>query len=256
MERAGGRPGKRHPGRPGGGENSLFPGSESAATAPTISARRKSGIIIEKGVTGSAAWTRFFTQLTSAFRFDWLGDEVNMTFVLNKLRDADRDVREMAWRKLTDKLRDKSMELTFIFNTLALDKANSDRRRGYASWISSRNLSNKASDEVVEALVATVTGNYDLVARHYRLKRRLLGYEELYDYDRYAPLNLKESEAFYVWDQARDVVLKAFDKFSPRMETVARRSSMKAGFTRPSCRTSGAALSRRRRWRPPIPTFS
>ena len=94
-----------------------------------------------------------------------------MTFVLNKLRDADRDVREMAWRALTDKLDEKSMELTFIFNTLALDKANSDKRRGYASWISSRNLSNKASDEVVEALVTTVTGNYDLVARHYQLKK-------------------------------------------------------------------------------------
>lgn len=179
-------------------------------------------IIIEKGVTGSGAWTRFFTQLTSAFRFDWLGDEVNMTFVLNKLRDADRDVREMAWRKLSDKLGEKSMELTFIFNTLALDKANSDRRRGYPSWISSRNLSNKASDEVVEALVSTVTGNYELVARHYRLKRALLGYEELYDYDRYAPLNLKQSEAFYVWEAARDIVLQAFDSFSPRMKKVAR----------------------------------
>ena len=88
-------------------------------------------IVIEKQVTGSAAWTRFFTQLTSAFRFDWMGEEVNMTFVLNKLRDTDRDVREMAWRKLSDKLDEKSMELTFIFNTLALDKANSDRRRGY-----------------------------------------------------------------------------------------------------------------------------
>ncbi len=179
-------------------------------------------IIIEKGVTGSGAWTRFFTQLTSAFRFDWLGEEVNMTFVLNKLRDADRDVREMAWRKLSDKLGERSMELTFIFNTLALDKANSDRRRGYPSWISSRNLSNKASDEVVEALVSTVTGNYELVARHYRLKRALLGYEELYDYDRYAPLNLKESEAFYVWEAARDIVLDAFAGFSPRMREVAR----------------------------------
>ena len=178
-------------------------------------------IVIEKQVTGSAAWTRFFTQLTSAFRFDWLGDEVNMTFVLNKLRDADRDAREMAWRALSDKLEEKSLELTFIFNTLALDKANSDKRRGYASWISSRNLSNKASDEVVEALVTTVTGNYALVARHYELKKALLGYDELYDYDRYAPLNLKESEQFYVWEQARDIVLEAFDNFSPRMKTVA-----------------------------------
>ena len=180
-------------------------------------------IIIEKQVTGSGAWTRFFTQLTSAFRFDWLGDEVNMTFVLNKLRDADRDAREMAWRKLSDKLNEKAMELTFIFNTLALDKANGDRRRGFKSWVSSRNLSNKASDEVVEALISTVTSNYGLVARHYQLKRALLGYDELYDYDRYAPLNLKESEAFYGWEQARDIVLAAFDNFSPRMQAVARK---------------------------------
>ena len=146
-----------------------------------------------------------------------------MTFVLNKMRDADRDVREMAWRKLTDKLEEKSMELTFIFNTLALDKANSDRRRGYHSWISSRNLSNKASDDVVEALISTVTGNYALVARHYELKRALLGFEELYDYDRYAPLNLKESEQFYAWEQAREIVLGAFDNFNPRMKIVAQR---------------------------------
>ncbi len=180
-------------------------------------------ISIEKSVTGSSAWTRFFTQLTSAFRFDWLGEQVNMTFVLNKLRDADRDIREMAWRKLTDKLREKQMELTFIFNTLVLDKANSDRRRGYASWVSARNLSNKASDEVVEALVQTVTSNYDLVARHYHLKRALLGYAELYDYDRYAPLNLKESETFYTWAEARAIVLDAFGNFSRDMQEVAQR---------------------------------
>ena len=178
-------------------------------------------IIIEKGVTGSSAWARFFTQLTSGFSFDWMGDEVNMSFILNKLYDADRDMREMAWRKVTDKLDERSMELTFIFNTLALDKANSDKRRGYSSWVSSRNLSNKAEDSVVEALIQSVTGNYALVGRHYELKRALLGYEELYDYDRYAPLNLKESEAFYQWAEAKTIVLGAFEKFSPQMKAIA-----------------------------------
>ena len=178
-------------------------------------------IIIEKSVTGNGAWTRFFTQLTSAFKFDWMGEEVNMTFILNKMRDADRDVREMAWRKMTDKLEEKSMELTYIFNTLALDKANSDARRGYPSWVSSRNLSNKATDEVVDALVETVTNNYGLVARQYRLKRTLLGFDELFDYDRYAPLNLKESEAFYDWNEAKDIVLTAFEGFSSEMKNAA-----------------------------------
>ena len=178
-------------------------------------------IIIETQLTGSSAWARFFTQLTSGFSFDWMGDEVNMSFVLNKLYDTDRDVREMAWRKVTDKLDERSMELTFIFNTLALDKANSDKRRGYSSWVSSRNLSNKAEDAVVDALIQSVTGNYALVARHYELKRALLGFDELYDYDRYAPLNLKESEAFYPWDEAQAIVLQAFDKFNCQMKAVA-----------------------------------
>ena len=178
-------------------------------------------IIIEKGVTGSSAWARFFTQLTSAFRFDWMGEEVNMSLVLDKLFDRDRDIREMAWRKITERLDEKSMELTFIFNTLALDKANSDRRRGYQNWISSRNLSNKASDVVVDALVQSVTGNYGLVARHYSLKKALLEFDELYDYDRYAPLDLKESDTFYGWDQAREIVLAAFENFSPKMKSVA-----------------------------------
>jgi len=178
-------------------------------------------IIIEKQVTGASAWKRFFTQLTSAFRFDWMGEPVNLEYLLNKLRDADRDTREMAWRKLSDKLQERSMELTFIFNTLALDKSQSDNRRGYASWISQRNLSNKASDEVVQSLVDTVTDNYSLVARHYQLKRALLGYEELYDYDRYAPLKLKASDNFYPWLQARDIVLQAFDNFSPQLSAAA-----------------------------------
>ena len=37
-----------------------------------------------------------------------------------------------------------------------------------------------------------VTGRYDIVARYYRLKRRLLGLDELFDYDRYAPLPAAE----------------------------------------------------------------
>ena len=115
------------------------------------------------------------------------------------------------------------MELTFIFDTLAADKATTDRLRKYPTWITPRNLSNKAPDSVVEALIETVTSNYELVARHYRVKRALLGYDELYDYDRYAPLPLKESDRFYTWDEARQIVTKAYTGFSPRIGQIVER---------------------------------
>ena len=66
----------------------------------------------------------------------------------------------------------------YVFNTLLQDKAIGDRLREYPSWISSRNLSNEASDESVQALVEAVQGRYELARRWYRVKARLLGVEQ------------------------------------------------------------------------------
>ncbi len=180
-------------------------------------------LMLALNVSGRSAWTRFFTQLTGAMRFDWEGEHITQSEVLVKLYDTDRTVRSTAAASITAGLQDKSMELTYIFNVLASDKAIKDEARGYPTWVTSRNLANKAPDEVVEALVSTVTSNYDLVARHYDLKRKLLGHNELYDYDRYAPLTLTDDTEgkTYQWDEARDVVLTAFNAFSPRMAEVA-----------------------------------
>ncbi len=180
-------------------------------------------LMIALDVSGRSAWTRFFTQLTGAMRYDWQGEQVTQSEILVKLYDTDRDVRSAAAESVTAGLQEKSMELTYIFNVLASDKAIKDKARSYPTWVTSRNMANKAPDEVVNALVETVTANYDLVARHYTLKRKLLGYDELYDYDRYAPLQLTDAAGgkTYQWDEARNIVLTAFEAFSPRLSEVA-----------------------------------
>lgn len=178
-------------------------------------------ILIGKNVTGRDAFTRLFDQIMAAQEYEFDGEKLPQPQILSKMKDADREVRRKAADGLTAGLREKNMELTYIFNVLAADKATDDKLRGFPSWISSRNLSNKAPDAVVEALIEAVTSRYDLVARHYNIKRALLGYDELYDYDRYAPLNLKESDAFYTWEQGKGIVLDAFDRFSSTMGMVA-----------------------------------
>lgn len=180
-------------------------------------------LLVEKSVTGRAAWTRLFTQILGALRLDYEGQKLTLTEVLTKLHDPDREVRRKANDAITAALKSKAMELTYIFNVLVADKYYEDQRRGYPTWISSRNLDNKAPDAVVDALIQAVAANFDIVARHYTLKRKLLGLDELHEYDRYAPLPVKESDAFYVWDEARETVLNAFDVFSPQIADIARR---------------------------------
>lgn len=176
-------------------------------------------ILAEKSVTGRSAWARFFSELMGNTRYPFDGEELTQAAILAKLHEPDRDVRQRAARAFTEVLRGQLPTLTFIFNTLAADKASDDRLRHYPNWIASRNLENEVSDDVVEALINAVTARYDIVARYYRLKRALLGVDRLYDYDRYAPLPAAEGR--YEWAQAREMVLRAYGQFHPQMAEVA-----------------------------------
>jgi oligoendopeptidase F len=172
-------------------------------------------ILSEKAVTGRSAWNRFFSEFMGGQRYEFDGEELTQEGILSKLYVEDRDVRRRAQQAFTDNLARNAQTLTFIYNTLAADKASNDRLRKYATWISSRNLDNEVSDDVVDALVEAVTSCYDIVARYYTIKRALLGVDELFDYDRYAPL--PAAEGFYHFDKAKEMVLNAYHKFHPQM---------------------------------------
>jgi oligoendopeptidase F len=176
-------------------------------------------ILAEKSVTGRDAWTRFFSEYMGNTRYPFEGEELTQAGILAKLYAADRDTRQRAAQAFTDVLQKQRPVLTFIYNTLAAEKASDDRLRHYPTWVSSRNLANEVSDEVVEALINAVTSRYDIVARYYSLKRQLLGVDKLYDYDRYAPL--PSAEGHYHWDHAREMVLSAYQRFHPRMAEIA-----------------------------------
>src|SRR5581483_2599904 len=89
------------------------------------------------------------------------------------------------------------------------------RLRHFPTWISSRNLANETSDAAVEALVHAVTSRYDTCVRYYRVKRKLMGLDELHEWDRYAPVAGASRDMS--WNDAKDLVLGSYQRFSPRI---------------------------------------
>lgn len=169
---------------------------------------------------GRSAWNLLFEKLLGQMRFG--AGQRTEEEVLSNLHHPDREVRRNGAAELTAGLRDNLHILTHIFNTLAAEKMIDDRLRRYPSWDSAINLANELRDQTVETLVAAVTSRNDLVHRYYRLKKQLLGYEELFDYDRYAPVTGGD-EAPVPWEQCRRIVLDAFAGFSPQMAEIAER---------------------------------
>ncbi len=182
-------------------------------------------VLAEKRVSGASAWSRLFDEQTSHITVQ-LADpgttetrDAPLEEGLSRLSSADRDVRRQAQQAVTDGLAPGLRTRAFIYNTLLADKSTDDRLRGYPTWISSRNLSNEASDASVDALIEAVVGRYGIARRWYRLKAEILGLDQLADYDRMA--SVSESEATMGWAEARDLVLDTYTEFSPVMGDAA-----------------------------------
>ncbi len=178
-------------------------------------------ILVEKDVTGSSAWARLFSELTSTITIELDGQTIGLEQGLSKLGSPDRAERAAAAAAVTEGLAPGLRTRAFVFNTLLADKATEDRLRSHTDWVQSRNLANEATDESVQALVDAVVRRYDIPQRWYSLKARLIGVERLADYDRMASVATAEEE--FGWTEARDLVLDAYASFSPQLADVAQR---------------------------------
>jgi oligoendopeptidase F len=178
---------------------------------PHLLSEPEEKILTEKTVSGSSAWSRLHSELLSSLRVTLDGEEVSVETALSRLFRPDRETRREAAEALTTAFGPGLRTRAYVYNTLLVDKSIDDRLRTYQTWISSRNLSNEATDEAVQALVDAVVSRYEVPQRYYRLKARLLGIERLEHYDRFAPVAERGGRAS--WDEARGVVVQAYSEF-------------------------------------------
>lgn len=202
----------------------LFADAEASAYRHTVEEARKfrphqlsepeERVLTDFSPVGTAAWVRLFEELCARIRVDVDGKDLALDEALNLLRESDRALRRKASAAVTEALRGDIRTRGYIYNVILQDKAIDDRLRKFPTWISARNLANETSDEAVQALVDAVTGRYDVCIRYYRVKKKLLNVGELHEWDRYAPIS--EAQRDLSWDDARDLVLGSYSRFSKR----------------------------------------
>ncbi|MEY3386161.1 MAG: hypothetical protein RIR53_972 [Bacteroidota bacterium] len=172
-----------------------------------------------KSVSSRFAWVRLYDEVSNALTFQFRGQEYTIAQMTKMLYDGDRQTRKEAAETISAGLKKDAKTHAYVFNTIIGDCEVNDRLRSYPTWVSSRNLSNEVSDASVQALVDAVVSRYDLVHRYFALKKRLLGLDELYDYDRYAPVT--EESDFWTWEQARQIVIDSYTSFDRRAGEIA-----------------------------------
>jgi oligoendopeptidase F len=175
----------------------------------------------EKSTTGATAWNRLFDETMAALKFDVLGETLGIEATLHLLSDRDETKREAAFHGLSKTLDDNARLFTHITNVLAKDKEISDRWHHFSDIADSRHLANSVEREVVDALQQAVRAAYPRLShRYYQMKAKWFGKPQLNAWDRNAPLPTADDRIFD-WETARDTVLAAYGRFSPKLVEVA-----------------------------------
>jgi oligoendopeptidase F len=157
--------------------------------------------------------------LTFSLERDGDKQELNLSQILSLLHEPDRALRQRALETLYQGLSQHGQTLTFIYDTLIQDHLTTDRLRHYPNPMIQRHLSNEIDGEAVSKMMDVTEANYGLAHEYFKLKAELLELPRLALHDQYAPVG-KEVRPF-PFDQARQVILDAFDAFTPAFRQIA-----------------------------------
>lgn len=179
----------------------------------------------DKDLTGINAWQKLFTEFTSSQKYEMEVEgqlrALNQSEVLTLMRRPDRETRRRAHEAFFGTLEKHSQVTAFIYDTRFQDHLVNLRLRNYANPAQPRHLDNDIDGAAVETMLGVVEKNYGLAHRYFKLKAGLMGLPKLEYYDQYAPLfDVKETITF---PEARDIVLRALERFSPEFSDMAQR---------------------------------
>ncbi|CAM2944487.1 M3 family oligoendopeptidase [Helicobacter burdigaliensis] len=180
-------------------------------------------ILLKSAPVGADAFSRLFDEHLSALKFKFDDKEMSEEEILSLLHESNREIRRKAAISLSDTLRANLPLLTYIYNIIRKDLKITAELRGYESLEEFRHLSNQTTQKSVDRMVECINQNVDLVEQYYLLKNKILGYDKLYDYDRYAPLGIS-SEKPYSYEEAKKIVLETFKDFSQKFYEIAKRA--------------------------------
>ncbi len=176
---------------------------------------------------GPSAWSDFYHEMEDMLAFDFDGKKHTLEELQHIITNHNlSEVRARALKCLNDRLKGAFARYSAqTLNMIIGAKAIEDAERGYNHPMSEENGENGLSDETVEALHRAVKKyGAPLAQRYYRLKAALMGVPVLNWSDRNAAVRFDgiDDSRIIAFDQAVNLVLAAYESFSPTLASLIR----------------------------------
>ncbi len=180
--------------------------------------------------SGSSAWGRLQEQMTSTADCLWdeaTGERTTLVDLRSLAHDADRAVREKAFRKELEICRSIGIPVAAALNGIKGWTVSLNERRGWKGDALDAALEKSTKQGLLtrkslDALIGAMEEALPHWRRYLKAKARLLGVERCAFYDLFAPVG--ETGRKRPYEEARATVTDNFARFSPDMGDFARKA--------------------------------
>ena len=124
------------------------------------------------------------------------------------ITDKDRSVRKDAFYKLYKQYENMQNTFATAYSNHVKYANTNAKIRGYKDSRDAALFGSNIDSKIYDNLIDTVHKNLNIMDDYYKLKKEVLGLDEVHIYDIYTDL-IKESSRKYSFDEARDIVIEA-----------------------------------------------
>ena len=170
-------------------------------------------------------WIRLYDEIRAAMTFKINGKMLSEGDALALLSSDNSKIRKDAGQALSKEYDKKHSTFALIYNALLRSRQIDTQWHNYDYPEEKSVLENNIEAEDLNNLVDTVLSNNTIPQRYYTLKAKALGLEQISYWDRMAPFPFvaNTEQETYTIEQAKDLVLEAFNAFSPEFASIAQR---------------------------------
>jgi len=167
------------------------------------------------------------TLTTSDMKFENITDEDGNSVELTNtnyslyMRSQKREVRQLAFKTLYKGFEQFRNTFASLYaGQIEVEKV-SAKVRNYDSALQASLFPDYVTPEIYQNIIDNISGHLDVLFRYYRLKKEVLGVDELHIYDIYQPL-IKEYDKKFTYDEAVETVLNAVSIFGQEYVDILR----------------------------------
>lgn len=184
-------------------------------------------IMTKMSITGSNAWEKLRSQLTSVLMVDMVYEGVQKSFPITVIRnmayESSQKTRKDAYEAELKSYENIDKSIAFALNGIKGEVITTSKLRGYDSVLDMTLVNSRMKKETLDAMFEAIKQKLPVFRKYLKHKAKLLGHKNgLPFYDLFAPIGNVEMR--FTYEEAAEFIIKNFSNFSERLGQFAKRA--------------------------------